>query len=178
MAWTERRKRKVLAVVDGVVAFGGCIGFTGLILGLCRWVQGNDNHNYWMAGSVKMPLQPIFHVLQTIIPESLALLGLLVTVPMAVGYLSYACDESLFTKVCRWLMVLAALGVIAAATPLISFHGCICGSGYDEGWFDHGWDEVFLPGLALLFLAWANRKAHHRWSSEAPLADPAPDSPP
>lgn len=176
MAWTERRKRKWLAMVDGVMAFAATFGLFTLVYGLCNWVQGSYNHGYWKAGDIKMPPRLVFQLLQAIMPESWSLVTLLFTLPLAVGFLSFACSESLFTKVCRWLFVLAGLAVTSAVLPIVDIHGCLCSSERDEGWFDTGWDELFLPGLSVLFLYFSIRLARKRWSPITSSPSPSPSA--
>jgi hypothetical protein len=68
------------------------------------------------------------------------------------GYLSYALDEPLISKVFRWLFISAGFVVTVAFTPLLSAHECLCtgGNGTLFG-------EFFIPIVCLVFMVGAVR---------------------
>lgn len=168
MAWTERRKRKWLAVVDGVMAFVFVFTVFFLISGFTAWVRMRANHG---PDFEKWMITPGYRAVTAIMPESVSFLVILVCVPTGFGFLSYACDESLVSKVFRWLLSASAFGVMLAVSPLVAIHRCLCG---DED--QAVWDEFILPGLSVLFLYFSIRLARKRWPPITSSPSPSPSA--
>lgn len=179
MAWTERRKRKVLAVVDGITGFLFVVASWAFTNGFVRWVVNLKGHHpewhkVFETGGYKL--------IVAIMPEEAGIMVVMVCLPLGFGFLSYACDESLISKVFRWFYTVVAVTVLLASSPIFAMHSCLCGAaGKGVG------KELVLPALSVLFLVTAYRQAHRRWStpeattspaSEVPAARPSGDGPP
>ena len=136
-----------------------------LVFGCVRWVVNNLSH---APETRRFFVAPWHEGLVAIMPESWTQIIVLLGLPLGFGFLSYACDEPLMTKLSRWLLALCAWALQAAASPIMSMHHCLCG-GNDET----GWDEALIPGLVVIFVYFCRRLACRR----SKVSEPSTASP-
>lgn len=175
MNWTPERKRLALAVGDGLMTFLIVIATFFLNYGFVRWVENNLSH---APDFRRYLVTPLFKAIVAVAPDGWTMMIVLLGVPLGFGYLSYACDEPLITKVYRWLIALCAFSVMAAVSPIMSMHHCLCGD-IDQT----AWDEVLIPGLVVIFVYYCRRLACRRSkvtgpSFASPPANAGDDAPP
>lgn len=168
MFWTEPRKRKVLATIDGLMTLVFISNAFLLVYGFSNWVHSSRSHGQWpMLGDEPLRLPWMHQVLLALKPEEAGCLIPFVLVPLSMGLISFAIAEPLTGKVFRWLFILGGHAITAAVMPLIEVHNCLCGEPNKDMW-----DEFIVPGasVALFIYAVSLAKSASQISPGSPLS--------